>query len=84
MEASFDQRRDIGQSIVDEAQADAPVLTGDYRNSMALEVEGLRVFAVDNDEEAVYKEYGTVDTPPHAALTNAAVRYGEYSGWEPK
>ncbi|MDF3308714.1 HK97 gp10 family phage protein [Rhodococcus sp. T2V] len=83
-EASFDGRLDIGQTIADEAQADAPVLTGDYRDGISVEAVGSRVFVVDDDEDAVFKEYGTVDTPPHAALTNAASRYGDYQGWRPR
>ncbi|ORJ92577.1 hypothetical protein A6F55_23720 [Prescottella equi] len=84
IEASFDDRLDIGMQIADGARADAPVLTGDYRDGITVEADGDRVFVIDDDEDSIYKEYGTVDTPPHAVLTNNAARFGEYSGWEPR
>ncbi|QSE94196.1 HK97 gp10 family phage protein [Rhodococcus pseudokoreensis] len=83
-EISFEDRLEIGWTIADESRADAPVLTGDYRDGITVETDGQRVFVADTDEDAVFKEYGTVDTPPHAVLTNKARRYGDYRGWEPK
>lgn len=82
--ASLEGRIEIGQSIADAARADAPVLTGDFRDGISLDIQGDRVFVSDNDEDAIFKEYGTVDTPPAASLTNAARAHGKYSGWEPR
>jgi hypothetical protein len=82
--ATTPQRADIAEQIVDEGQADAAVRTGEYRGGMAVEVDGDIVRAVDTDPEAAYKEYGTADTPAHAALTNAARRHGRYRGVQPK
>lgn len=82
--ASFEGRVEIGQSVADGARSDAPVLTGEFRDGIALDIQGERVFVVDNDETAIFKEYGTVDTPPAASLTNSARSHGEYSGWEPR
>ncbi|MFC9786434.1 HK97 gp10 family phage protein [Rhodococcus sp. NPDC127528] len=81
---STDQRIDIANEAALEARATAPVLTGEYRDGISVEVDGDRVFLVDNDEDAVFKEYGTVDTPPHAVLTTAASEHGRYSGWRPR
>ncbi|NHP18107.1 HK97 gp10 family phage protein [Rhodococcus sp. IC4_135] len=81
---SFDDRLDIAMSIAQEARADAPVLTGDYRDGITVDTDGERVFVLDEDEDAIFKEYGTIDTPPHAVVTNAASRHGEYSGWRPR
>ncbi|OZF00873.1 hypothetical protein CH300_20160 [Rhodococcus sp. 15-1154-1] len=82
VEASFDDRVDISNLIAGEARADAHVLTGEFRDGIAVEVQGLRTLVVDNDEEAIWKEYGTVDTSPQATLTTAASRYGSYTGWK--
>ncbi|MGW0043475.1 HK97 gp10 family phage protein [Rhodococcus sp. NPDC003348] len=81
---SFDDRVDIANEAAQAARATAPVLTGEYRDGIAVEVDGDRVLLVDNDEDAVFKEYGTVDTPPHAVMTNAASQHGRYSGWRPR
>ncbi|WP_072689274.1 HK97 gp10 family phage protein [Rhodococcus marinonascens] len=81
---STDDRADIAREAADEARAHAPVLTGDYRDGIDVEVDGDRVYLVDNDELALHKEYGTSDTPAHAALTDAARSRGRYSGWKPK
>lgn len=81
---SLDRRIDIANEAAAQARADAPVLTGEYRDGISVEVVGERVFLVDNDEESIFKEYGTLDTPPHAVLTNAASQHGRYSGWRPR
>ncbi|MCM6778032.1 HK97 gp10 family phage protein [Nocardia sp. CDC159] len=78
------RRREIAADIAAEARAAAPVLTGQYRDGIAVEASGDDVRVVDNDPDAVYKEYGTSDTPAHAALTDAARRRGRYSGWQPR
>lgn len=75
---------EVAEQIVGDARAAAPVDTGEYQTGMAVEVNGDTVRAVDNDPEAGFKEYGTSDTPAHATLTNAARRYGKYSGVQPK
>ncbi|MCA1185708.1 hypothetical protein LCD36_04480 [Saccharopolyspora sp. 6T] len=51
---------------------------------MTVEVDGDEVRMVDTDPEAVYKEYGTNDTPAHAVLTDAARKRGRYRGWNPR
>jgi hypothetical protein len=74
----------VGEQIVADARASAPVRRGDYRDGVELEVSGDQVRVVDNDPAAGFKEYGTSDTPAHATLTDAARRYGKYSGVQPK
>lgn len=81
---STDQRVEIAHQAAGDAVADAPVLTGHYRDGISVEQNGDQVSIVDSDPDAVYKEYGTSDTPAHAALTEAASRYGKYTGWQPK
>lgn len=78
------QRVDIAERIADEARADAPVRTGEYRGGMGVETDGDFVRVVDTDDEAFYKEYGTSDTPAHASITNAARRHGRYRGMQPR
>jgi len=82
--ATFRDRVRIARDAADDARSTAPVYTGAYRDGITVQTQGDRVFIVDNDEDAIYKEYGTVDTPAHAALTSAARQYGKYSGWRPK
>lgn len=82
--ASFDDRLDIALEIAGLARDDAPVLSGDYQDGIEVDTEGARVFVVNDDPNAIYKEYGTIDTPPHAVMTNAAAQFGEYSGWQPR
>lgn len=81
---TYHQRMKIAAQIANNARAAAPVLTGRYRDGIAVESDGLTVRVVDNDETAIHKEYGTSDTPAHAALTNAAIEYGSYSGTQPR
>lgn len=78
------RRRAIAEQIAAEARSEAPVRTGEYRDGIGVEQDGNRVFAVDTDPEAIFKEYGTSDTPAHAALTDAARKHGRYSGWQPR
>lgn len=78
------ERVQIAHEIAAEAKADAPVRSGAYRNGIEVQVDGDRVSVVDLDPDAVYKEYGTSDTPAHASLTEAAMNHGDYSGWQPK
>lgn len=81
---STPRRAQIAGEIAAEAQADAPYLTGAYRNGIEPRVNGDRVSVVDMDPDAVYKEYGTSDTPAHASLTEAAMKHGRYRGWQPR
>ena len=82
--SSTEQRARIAHQATDEARAEAPVLTGAYRDGMGVEVSGADVTMVDNDPDAFYKEFGTSDTPAHATMINAASRYGLYSGAKPR
>lgn len=79
---STDQRVEIAHEAAGDAVADAPVLHGDYRDGISVETDGDRVSIVDSDRDAIFKEYGTSDTPAHMTLTEAASRYGKYTGWE--
>ena len=81
---STPERVEIANEIAAEAQADAPVRSGAYRNGIEVQVDGDRVSVVDVDPDAIYKEYGTSDTPAHASLTEAAMNHGRYSGWQPR
>ncbi|MEU7787662.1 HK97 gp10 family phage protein [Amycolatopsis sp. NPDC049159] len=79
---STDRRVEIAHEAAGDAVADAPVLSGDYRDGIHVETDGDRVSIVDDDPDAIYKEYGTSDTPAHMTLTEAASRYGKYTGWQ--
>lgn len=81
---STPERVEIAEDVAAEAQADAPVLTGAYRNGIEVQVAGNQVSVVDMDPDSIYKEYGTSDTPAHASLTEAAMRHGRYTGWQPR
>ena len=81
---TLSQRQKIGNAIVGAARSAAPILTGAYYGGISVETHGLMVSVVDTDETSIHKEYGTSDTPAHAALTNAALSYGRYSGMRPK
>lgn len=81
---SFDGRVEIARKAAADARSAAPVYTGEYRDGIDVEVQGDRVFVVDNDDESIFKEYGTSDTPAHASVTDAARQYGRYSGWQPR
>lgn len=74
----------VAREVAAEAQADAPVLTGAYRNGIEVQVAGDKVSVVDFDPDSIYKEYGTSDTEAHASLTNAAMNHGKYTGWQPR
>lgn len=82
-EGSHKDLMKIAGKIAADAQGFAPVLTGEYAGSFSVDdTDGVRV--VSGDEKAIHKEYGTSDTPAHAALTEAAMQYGEYSGTRPR
>lgn len=79
--ASERDRYKVAQQIAREAAAAAPRVTGAYAGGMQARRYGSGTVAViDTDPDSVYKEYGTVDTPAHATLTNAARRHGVYRG----
>lgn len=82
-EASQEQLVEIAGKIAADASALAPVQTGTYAGSFHVtESDGVRVESSDPD--AIHKEYGTSNTPAHAALTEAAMQYGKYSGTRPR
>lgn len=84
-EGSIKDRIEIAEKIAADARALAPVVTGDYRNHIdTRQADGFRVYVVDDDDTAIHKEYGTSDTPAHAALTTAAMKYGRYRGMRPR
>lgn len=83
-EGSIKDRVEIAEKIAADARPLAPVVSGDYRGGIDVkQSSGFRVSVVDEDENAIYKEYGTSDTPAHAALTTAAMKYGRYRGMRP-
>jgi len=75
---------EIAQAIVDDARGSAPVETGEFRNSMAVAGGGDKVYAEAQSDESFYIEYGTSDTPAHATMTNAARKFGKYTGMQPR
>ena len=81
--ASLEGRRRIAEQAAADARATAPVRTGAYLAGIGVEVSGDEVRIVNNDPDAIHKEYGTSDTPAHATMTNAARRYGRYTGMQP-
>ncbi|MEJ6013287.1 hypothetical protein WG936_05480 [Corynebacterium sp. H127] len=81
---SLQSRAELAHQIAEAARANAPVLTGEYASGIGVEISGTQVSVVDNDETAIHKEYGTSDTPAHAALTSAAMAFGRYSGMRPR
>ncbi|OKX85130.1 hypothetical protein [Corynebacterium glutamicum] len=73
----------IAGKISGDASGFAPRRTGRYASSFSVDTsEGVRV--VSSDTTSIHKEYGTSDTPAHAALTEAAMRQGKYSGTRPR
>lgn len=80
---SRNDRREVAAEIAADARSQAPVVTGAYRDGISVADIGGEPAVVDDDPDAIYKEYGTVDTPAHAALTDAARHHGKYSGWQP-
>lgn len=77
-------RMRIAAEIVDIAKSIAPVVTGAYKGGMAERGVGSTVRVVDNDPTSIWKEYGTSDTPAHAALTATAMTVGRYTGMRPR
>lgn len=83
-EESLEGRSRIADEIAGDARSRAPVLTGAYRGGIGVEISGTQVHVIDSDDDALHKEYGTSDTPAHAALTGAAMARGRYSGMRPR
>jgi len=81
---STQERTRIANEIAADARATAPVVSGAYRNGIAVEFDGNQVRVVDQDDTAIHKEYGTGDTPAHAVLTDAARKRGTYTGTQPR
>ena len=77
-------RKKIAEEIVSQAKSVAFILTGTYHDDIGTNTRGTTVRVVDNDELAIHKEYGTADTPAHAVLTGAAMRFGRYQGMRPR
>jgi hypothetical protein len=72
-------RIELAEKAAAKARQIAPVVSGAYRDGVAVETDGDQVFLVDNDPDAFYKEFGTVDTPAHAILSDAARTLGKYN-----
>lgn len=84
LQASTPKRIEIADAAAGIAIATAPRLTGEYAGGVGVEVSGAQVDLVNDDPEAIYKEYGTSDTPAHATMTNAARQFGRYEGMTPR
>lgn len=81
---STGDRKKIAEEIAAEAKANAPILTGDYRDGIAVEVDGDRVEVVDTDPDSIWKEFGSSKMAGHAVITDAARARGKYRGWKPR
>lgn len=81
---SIPGRVKIAHEIAAEGRGVAPMRSGRYRSGIGVETSGTSVRVVNNDDDAIHKEYGTSKTPAHAAITNAAMRKGKYSGTRPR
>lgn len=53
----------------------APVETGQYRDSIHVEVRGEKVRVVADDEAATYIEFGTNDTPEFAPRSKTSAKF---------
>ncbi|WP_280449958.1 HK97 gp10 family phage protein [Nocardia brasiliensis] len=73
------ERLTMAKRAAAKARQIAPVVSGAYRDGVAVEEDGDDVFLVDNDPLAFIKEFGTVDTPAHAILTDAARELAQYN-----
>ncbi len=73
-------RKRIATAAVSDARALAPVVTGAYRDGFAVGSSGDDVSVINTDPDAIYKEYGTVDTRAHGTMAAAVSRYGKLSG----
>lgn len=80
---STPDRVDVARDIVATHRGTAPVDDGTFRDGAAVWQAGDDVSVINRDPTAKFKEYGTEDTPAHGTMTNAARRYGRYTGWKP-
>ncbi|WP_253805076.1 HK97 gp10 family phage protein [Nocardia sp. FDAARGOS_372] len=76
---STPSRIQMAEQAAAKARQLAPVVSGAYRDGVDVEVDGDQVFLVDNDPLAFIKEFGTVDTPAHAILADAARELARYN-----
>lgn len=81
--ASTPGRVEVAHQAAAVASGTAHVDTGEFQQGIGVEVDGDRVQLVNNDPEAGYKEYGTVDTAAQATMTDAARQFGRYTGVTP-
>ncbi len=79
-EAAADALGEIAGDIANDARAAVPVESGEWKSGISSEKTDLYGLVTSSDPESFYKEYGTSDTPAHMALTNAARKYGKYTG----
>lgn len=85
MSASEDGRLQIAEEGAAQIRAEAPVLTGSFRDHVeVVHTGGGHVAVIDTDEGAEYIEYGTYRTPAHATMVEVLSQYGKYSGVRPR
>lgn len=84
MTASLDDRVRIAEVGADEIVAQAPYLTGSFREHVAVERHGDQVAVVDNDPGAEWIEYGNSHQPAHATMVQVLSQFGKYSGVRPR
>ena len=82
--ASTRDRIKVAEEIAADAKANAPILTGDYRDGISVEVDGADVAVVDTDPDSIWKEFGSSKMAGHAVITDAARARGKYRGWKPR
>ncbi|MEU1432131.1 HK97 gp10 family phage protein [Nocardia sp. NPDC005746] len=77
--ASLPDREAMAYEVALKAIDLAPVVSGAYQGGIDVVVDGDDVFVVDNDPIAFMKEFGTVDTPAHLILSEAAQELAKYN-----
>ncbi|MCU1640912.1 MAG: hypothetical protein JWN03_1187 [Nocardia sp.] len=77
--ASLPDREELAYEVALKAIELAPVVSGAYQDGIDVVVEDGDVYVVDNDPIAFMKEFGTVDTPAHLILTEAAADLAQYN-----
>lgn len=82
VKATTRDRAAVARLAAGYARGTAPVVTGAFRNGIKVLVNSGTgaVDLIDDDPLSIIKEYGTLDTPAHMTLTNAARRYGRLAG----
>lgn len=81
---STEARVAIAREAAAQIQSRAPVLTGHFRDSVGVEIDGQRVAVVDTDAGAQWIEYGNSHQPAHATMVQVLSQYGKYSGMRPR